>query len=301
MNLRHLEVFRHVMQTGSVRGAASVLRVSDAAASKLLATAERRMGLALFERAHGRLVPTPEARRLYEDVEQLWSRVERIEALTRTLAHPSTGTLNLAISPSLGVTVVPQAATRLLEQIPELTINVDLLIPHMLLQNLVDGIADIGVSINPRQHPSLEIVDRYACGLVCVMPADHALSKRKVIRSTHLQGQSVVSFPQALNYGLSDEALFGQHSESIARRVNVRSGQTACWFSHAGSGLAIVDAAAVAGGAFPHLVIRPYDCDAKVELLVLRHRDRPLSRAAAIFCESFRDSWKELSRAGASR
>lgn len=298
MNLRHLEVFRHVMQTGSVRGAASVLRVSDAAASKLLSTAERRMGLTLFERAHGRLVPTPEALRLYEDVEQLWQRVERIETLTHSLAQPTGGTLNLAISPSFGVTVVPRAATRLLESMPDLSINVDLLIPHLLLQNLVDGVADVGVSFNPQQHPSLEVVERSRCGLVCVMPASHPLSARKVIRAADLPGHPVVSFPQALDYGLSDEALFGRHSDLIARRLNVRSGQTACWFSLAGAGLAIVDAAAVAGAAFPELAIRPYRCDARVEILLLRHRDRPLSRAASRFCDSFRRTWSELSRPG---
>jgi DNA-binding transcriptional LysR family regulator len=295
MNLRHLEVFRHVMQTGTVKGAASVLRVSAAAASKLLSTAERRMGLALFERAHGRLVPTPEARRLYEDVEQLWHRVERIEALTQALAQPTGGTLNLAISPSFGVSVVPQAAQALLAKVPELTINVELLIPHLLLQSLVEGGADIGVSLNPQPHPSIQVVARSRCELVCVMPNAHTLASRRFVRPADLLSHPVVSFPQALDYGLSDEALFGKQSERIVRRLNVRSGQTACWFSLAGAGVAIVDSAAVAGRAFRDLAVRPYRCDAKLEVLLLRHRDRPLSRAAEQFCEAFKLTWKQLS------
>ncbi|MFM0007624.1 LysR substrate-binding domain-containing protein [Paraburkholderia dipogonis] len=299
MNLRHLEVFRHVMQTGTVKGAASVLQVSDAAASKLLATAERRMGLVLFERTRGRLVPTPEARRLYEDVEQLWHRVERIEALTKSLSHPTGGTLNLAISPSLGVTVVPQAATRLLALMPELTINVDLLIPHLLLQSLIEGVADVAVSLNPQQHPNLEIVERSRCGLVCVMPSNHPLAARKFVRASDLPGHAVVSFPQALDYGLSDELLFGKYGDAIVRRLNVRSGQTACWFSHAGAGLAIVDAAAVAGRAFADLAIRPYRCEGSLEIVLLRHRDRPLSLAAKQFCDVFPRIWRELSTAQA--
>ncbi|HEY0822141.1 MAG TPA: LysR substrate-binding domain-containing protein [Rhizobacter sp.] len=295
MNLRHLEVFRHVMQTGTVKGAASVLMVSEAAASKLLATAERRMGLRLFERARGRLVPTPEAHRLYEDVEQLWGRVEKIAALTKSLANPSGGTLNLAISPSFGVTVVPQAATELLREMSDLSVNVDLLIPHLLLQSLIDGSADIGVSLNPQPHPSLEIVDRSRCGLVCAMPKTHPLTQKKIVRAEDLRGHAVVSFPQALDYGLSDENLFGASRTSIRRPLNVRSGQTACWFSHAGAGVAIVDGAAVAGSAFPELALRPYRCDATLEIFLLRRRDRPLSRPAEIFCKLFRKTWKRLS------
>lgn len=294
MNLRHLEVFRHVMQTGTVRGAAAVLRVSDAAASKLLSTAERRLGLVLFERTKGRLVPTPEARRLYEDVEQLWHRVERIEALTQSLIKATGGTLNLAISPSFGVTVVPRAATRLLACVPSLTINVELLIPHLLLRSLVDATADIAVSLSPLRHPSVEVIARMRCGLVCVMPSDHPLVGRRSIRPADLVSHPVVSFPQALDYGLTEEVLFGDHAGSIVRRLNVRSGQTACWFSLAGAGLAIVDAAAVAGQAFPDLVVRPYRCEARIEIFLLRHKDRPLSRASTLFCEALRATWLEL-------
>jgi DNA-binding transcriptional LysR family regulator len=301
MNLRYLEVFRHVMQTGTVKGAATVLRVSDAAASKLLSTAERRMGIVLFERVRGRLVPTPEARRLYEDVEQLWDRVDRIESLTKSLATPLGRTLNLAISPSFGVTVVPRAATRLLERMPGLTINVDLLIPHLMLQSLLEGSADVAVSLNQRIHPSIDVIDQIRCGLVCVMPESHPLVGRKSISSVDLLSHPVVSFPQAHDYGLTDEALFGSHRDQISPRLNVRSGQTACWFSLAGAGLAIVDAAAVAGHAFPGLAIRPYRCNAHVEVFLLRHKNRPLSLAAKQFCDEFRTTWKELSQVGTDK
>jgi DNA-binding transcriptional LysR family regulator len=295
MNLRHLEVFRHVMQTGSVKGAAAVMKVSDAAASKLLATAERRMGLALFERAHGRLIPTPEARNLYEEVERLWEGVERIGALTRSLAQPSGGALALAISPSFGVTTVPLAASRLQAEMASLTISVDLLTPHLLVQNVVDGIADLGICFNPQAHPIIETVDRLPCKLVCVMPKSHPLAKKKRVQVADLVDHPVVSFPLATSYGLSDEALFGAYSDRIERRLNVRSGQTACWFSLAGAGVAIVDQASVAGSAFPDLAIRPYQCEASIEIVLLRRRDRPLSRAATLFCTYFRSTWTELS------
>ena len=282
------------MQTGSIKGAAAILVVSEAAASKLLSTAERRMQLRLFERARGRLIPTPEAHRLYEDVEQLWSRVERIEALTEALARPKGGTLNLAIAPSFGVTVVPQAVTQLLGDLPDLTVHVDLLIPHLLLENLVDGSADLGVSLNPQPHPSLEIIETRPCPLVCVMPQGHPLANLRLVCAQDLEGQTVVSFPQARDYGLPDELLFGESSSLIKRSLQVRSGQTACWFSHAGAGVAIVDHAAVASGAFPELEIKPYQCEAKLEICLLKRRDRPMSRPANLFCQVFRNTWDRL-------
>lgn len=297
MNLRHLEVFRLVMQTGTIKGAAALMHVSEAAVSKLLATTERRMELSLFERAKGRLVPTPEARRLYEDVEQLWTRVERIEDLTRALAHPEDGVLTVAISPSLGTTVVPAAATALLARMPRATINIELLIPHLLLQSLVDGACEVGVSLSPQEHPSLQLVQRHPCRLVCVMPSVHPLAQKREIRAADLKGHAVVSFPQALSYGVTDALLYGAHQQHIDVRLHVRSGQTACWFSLAGAGVAIVDEATVAGNAFPQLAVRPYRSAAKLAIHVLRHRNRPLSRSAQLFCDAFEETWRGFTAA----
>lgn len=296
MNLRHLEVFRLIMQTGTIKDSAALLYVSEAAVSKMLSLAERQMGISLFERTKGRLVPTPEALRLYDEVDQLWSKVERIETLTRTLANPQGGALYVVSSPSLGTTVLPQAATAVLQMMPKLNIEVDLLIPHMLLQALIDGVAEVGVSLSPQEHPSLEVVSMHPCPLVCVMPSNHPLASRTKIHADDLMQHSVVSFPQAVTYGMTDEALFGDRFKDIMFHVNVRSGQTACWFSLAGAGVAIVDAATVAGNAFPELEIRPYVSNAKLSIRVLRNRNKPLSLAAKRFCEAFDDTWVQLMR-----
>ena len=64
LNLRQIEVFRAVMITGSISGAAQLLFVSQPAVSRLLSQTETRIGFALFERIKGRLHATPEAKKL---------------------------------------------------------------------------------------------------------------------------------------------------------------------------------------------------------------------------------------------
>ncbi|NBO76272.1 MAG: LysR family transcriptional regulator, partial [Betaproteobacteria bacterium] len=71
MRLRHLEVFHAVMRAGTVSGAARLLHISQPAVSKVLQHAEAQLGLALFERVHGKFHPTPEARRLFAEVDKL--------------------------------------------------------------------------------------------------------------------------------------------------------------------------------------------------------------------------------------
>ncbi|WP_300758084.1 LysR family transcriptional regulator, partial [Janthinobacterium sp.] len=61
ITLRHIEVFRAIMTTGSVTGAATMLHTSQPTVSRELARMELVTGLNLFERQGGRLVATAQA------------------------------------------------------------------------------------------------------------------------------------------------------------------------------------------------------------------------------------------------
>src|SRR3546814_17260281 len=75
LNLRQIEVFRAVMSTGSISGASKVLHVSQPAVSRLLSYTETRVGFPLFERIKGRLYATPEAKRLFREVDRKSTRL----------------------------------------------------------------------------------------------------------------------------------------------------------------------------------------------------------------------------------
>ena len=110
LNLRQIEVFRAIMLTGSISKAAQLLNVSQPAISRLLSYTESRIGLVLFERIKGRLYPTPEARRLYQVVEQVHNSVQRVNEVATDLIEKRHGSLHIAVSPSLGQTLIPMAA-----------------------------------------------------------------------------------------------------------------------------------------------------------------------------------------------
>src|SRR5690606_28821782 len=77
LSLRQIEVFRAIMMAGSISGAGRMVHVSQPAVSRVLALTEARLGYPLFERAKGRLLPTPEARRLYQEVEHVYGGIQR--------------------------------------------------------------------------------------------------------------------------------------------------------------------------------------------------------------------------------
>ena len=66
MNYRHLEVFFTVMTSKTVTEAARKLCISQPSVTTTLKHAETQLGIMLFQREGGRLVPTQEAQVLFE-------------------------------------------------------------------------------------------------------------------------------------------------------------------------------------------------------------------------------------------
>ncbi|MEZ9167207.1 LysR family transcriptional regulator [Vibrio cyclitrophicus] len=82
MNLRQLEVFYAIMQTGTVSGAARSLHVSQPNVTHILAHTEQQLGFGLFERVKGRLVPTVEAKTLLPEAEKVYQQLGQFRSLT---------------------------------------------------------------------------------------------------------------------------------------------------------------------------------------------------------------------------
>jgi len=295
MNLREMEVFRAVMRAGTVKAAADLLHVSQPAASKLLAQAERRSGLKLFDRVKGRLVPTPQAHLLYPDIEAVWKTVEKANDVARELADPQGGTLRLGASSRFCTFLIPHTVSQLFEAMPGLSVRVEMIMPHLLADALLSGAVDLGVTQLPTIPHGLSAVREYACGLVCVMPADHALARKRVVHARDLRNERLIAFSKAPPLG---EVLEPVHDPELLRgsgrvELEVSSGPIACWFVQAGTGIAVVDASTLAGQPFTGLAVRPFRPSPRLHARILRSAYRPLSRSAEAFCERFDALWQE--------
>ena len=296
MNLRQMEVFRAVMLTGGVGGAAELLHVSQPAVSKVLAQAQKQAGFPLFERIKGRLVPTPEGQQLHAEIETVWRGVERIRDVTRNLAAPRTGTLRLAVSASFATYLVPRAIALLTERFPELQSQMEILVAPIMVHALLDHSADLGVALQPNEHPNLVAVQSYRCGFACVMREDHPLARKRLLKPADLKEQRIITSSPDTPYGQALRRAYGREQGNLRLDLQVRSSTSACWQAQAGGGIAVVDRAAVAGDSFRGLAVRRYDTKEKLQVSILRNRYRPLSALQKSFCATFDQVWREAMR-----
>lgn len=287
LNLRQIEVFRAIMLTGSISGAAKLLNVSQPAVSRLIAYTESRVGLMLFERIKGRLYPTPEARRLFVEVDAVYQGVQRVNEVASDLVEKRSGTLRLAVSPSLGQTLLPMAVAKFRERFPDVKIHLQTLVSPHLAQALLTQQAEVGVAtIFKLDHPNLEVRPIYEDRLVAVLPATHPLADRKELHVRDLAELNLIGYGSDTPFGQLIEQMFEGEGMAPRLSVEVRLTHIACAMVQAGAGVAIVDELAVIGRVWPDVVVRPILPATVMPVNLLHLRFEPLSRLAQDFIET---------------
>ena len=287
LNLRQIEVFRAIMLTGSISGAAKLLNVSQPAVSRLIAYTESRVGLSLFERIKGRLYPTPEARRLFIEVDVVYQGVQRVNEVASDLVEKRSGTLRLAVSPSLGQTLLPMAVAKFRDRFPDVKIHLQTLVSPHLAQALLTQQAEVGVAtIFKLDHPNLEVRPIYEDRLVAVLPATHPLADHKELHVRDLVNLNLIGYDVDSPFGQLIEQMFQSEGLEPRLSVEVRLTHIACAMVQAGAGVAIVDELAVVGRVWPDVVVRPILPATVMPVNLLHLRFEPLSRLAQDFIDT---------------
>lgn len=287
LNLRQIEVFRAIMLTGSISGAAKLLNVSQPAISRLIAHTESRVGLTLFERIKGRLYPTPEARRLFVEVDAVYQGVQRVNEVANDLVEKRSGTLRLAVSPSLGQTLIPMAVAKFRERFPDVKVHLQTLVAPHLAQAVLTQQAEVGVAtIFKLDHPNLEVRPIYEDRLVAVLPATHPLADRQELHVRDLIGLTLIGYGLETPFGQLIEQMFQSENAEPRLSIEVRLTHIACAMVQAGAGVAIVDELAVIGRVWPDVVVRPILPATVMPVNMLHLRFDPLSRLAQDFIDT---------------
>ncbi len=111
VNLRHIEIFHAVMTAGSLTEAAHLLHTSQPTVSRELARFEKVIGLKLFERIRGRLHPTVQGLRLFEEVQRSRYGLDRIVSAAESLREFRRGELSIACLPVFSQSFTAAPAT----------------------------------------------------------------------------------------------------------------------------------------------------------------------------------------------
>jgi DNA-binding transcriptional LysR family regulator len=289
MNLRQCEVFRAVMEAGTVTAAAERLRVSQPAVSKMLGQLERDLGLRAFLRERRRLVPTPEGRALYQEVRRAFIGLDYLTRFAGELRDLRQGHLVLAASHATCSFYLPRVVSEFLRRNPGLSVSLHTMDSPGIAQAVATGRADLGVAQFDVSAHGVRRQPLRALEAVCVMPSGHALARRKHVRAADLHLQPFIALAAVNRLRARLAALL--ETKGIVPRILVDTplASTACRLVSEGVGICILDRWSAEASPHEGLVIRPFRPSIAEDLVLIQPVRDPMSKAAAAFADLLRE------------
>jgi DNA-binding transcriptional LysR family regulator len=268
--LRQMEVFRAVMLTGSINGASKLLFTSQPAVSRIVSHTEQTLGLSLFNRVKGKLVPTPEGEALFREVDDFYQQALRVDDFARGLAQGPSGTLNVSSSPCLSRGMMSRAITRFVQRYPNIRVNYHTTLLNSMAQEVLSNQVDLAISVLPLEHPNLTVRPFTEGRMVCVVPVGHELARLPAVEITDLARHPLIAHHPTIPFGQLVSAAFRKAGVELTSRIDIHQTDVACSLVRSGAGVAMVDEFTVEGIAWPDLLVLPLATEIRLTPSVVR-------------------------------
>ena len=297
MNARQLEVFRAIMRNRSLTAAAESLHVSQPAVSKLLRHFETQIGYALFERLGGRLVPTAEAQLLYRDADRIFREIEVLKGLSDRIRDKQLGLLRVGASAPPTFALLPYATERFRQRNPGLRVVLQTLTAEAIDEHIMLGDIDLGVTMRWSAETQLRCECIGKTGIVALMRPDSPLTKLKTVTAADLAGYPLISYGPQTPAGKLLEQAFRAAGVQAEMQIEVSLSIAAFSLVQHGLGIALVDGL-VPWSNFGDLVVRPFQPDIVLDIVLSRSALRPQTRYGREYARDLRAAVAALSKPG---
>ncbi len=188
---RHIEVFYHIYNEGSLTRAAKVLNVSQPLVSKTLAYAEHKLKLKLFIRYARRLSPTPEADILFKHAADVNQQISKFNNIAQNLVSDPSSTINVGCTPSLGLGLLPSLLNKYLKVHPDTKFNIVNLQSLDLEDQLKELTFDMVICFNPNDSDLFKKTILHSGKLVLIASIDSA-PKESIFKLARIKNQPFV-------------------------------------------------------------------------------------------------------------
>jgi len=288
LTLRQIEVLRAVMVSGSIAGAARLLGVSAPGISRLMKYTERSVGMRLFDRQQGRYAPTPEAKDIFEQVNEVYKRVEDLSAMIERLKRGDAFELKIGSVPSICQVMVPRAIEAVRKIYADIKVDINVVKIEEAIDYILLGKGELVAMSYKFDHPAIEFLPLAEGELFCIVPEGHDLARRASISAAEMAEHALIGIDPNDPYGGIMAQIFRQRGLRYDIVIRARFGTTVCALVKAGLGIAMIDQFTVAYDAIPGIKLLRIEEPTRFQTYIARRRGGPLSTYAESFVQALR-------------
>lgn len=281
---RQFQAFHAIIERGTVTAAAAHLGISQPAISNLLAQLERGTRLKLFERTRGRLVPTPEAMVLFDEIDTLVRGLDHVNQAVVDLQNQKAGQLQVATSHALAFGFLPAEIAEFSAGRPNLTIAFQSQYSGRIQEWVAAGLFEIGICEMPIRHEGLE-QRQFIFETLCAIPNGAGTSAHERLSPRLLDDYPFIIM--GAEHMVTRRTREAFHSEGANFRVRAHTDlfHNALNLVKQGLGAAMIDPFTLAADGGDGYEIRRFEPGIYLDIVLVTARDRPLSAIGQQFLD----------------
>ena len=196
ISLKQLRYYLVASKHSSLRKAARELKISQPSLSTQLQKLEDALGVELFERSRGGVMPTPLGRDLLKQAQQAVSAAEIFIDAANFATKGATGTFRLGASPTIGPYALPWILPEVHKEYSGIKFFVREEVPDALAEGLYAGRYDLILTTLPLKAEGLTVMPLFREPLFLVMNRQHPLANNTSIKGDQLAGLEILTIEE---------------------------------------------------------------------------------------------------------
>jgi len=254
---RQLLVFATIARTASFAAAAELLNTTQPALSMTIKKLEQELGGELFTRSTRRVVLTPEGEALRKRASHLLAEWDQSLNEIQELFNLDRGRLSIAAMPTFASGPLPALLKRFANVNPQVSISVQDVIAEQVVDALLTGRVELGVSFEPANLQGLTFEPLIDDTFVAVLPVAHPLASFDSLQWRQLLEYPHIALHRPSSVRLLTDKMLAAHNLALAPVAEAHQLSTIGPLIEQGVGVSTVPSLSAKQFANADVVIRP--------------------------------------------
>jgi len=239
-DLVDLNLFRHIVEAGSITHGAERAHLALAAASTRVRNMEEALGASLLVRGRQGVTPTQAGRTLLQHARTILRQAESLREDLGAYAGGAAGQIRVLSNTNALTEFLPEALSSFLATHPNVSVDLQERLSDEIVGLIAEGTADIGIVAGTVDVSALETYPFRHDRFVLVVARDHPLARRAKISFAQVLDYDFVGLDRAsaLQRFLAEKA--APSGQALRLRVQLRSFDAVCRLVECNVGIGIV-------------------------------------------------------------
>ncbi len=236
MQIESLKMFCDLAETKSFTKAAQINGVTQSAVSQQISSLETKFAAALIERSKKKFTLTKEGETLYKYSNQIVQSYDELRHKIQEIQNVVTGAIKVVTIYSIGLHELPPYLKKFLKKHPTVNVSVEYRRATQLYEDIISGMADIGLVAYPQKDPRLQVTSLAEDMLVLICHPDHPLAQKPRVKLSEIVSHKFIAFEpdiptrRAIDKILRDRNVEVDHAmefdniETVKRAVEIDAG-----------------------------------------------------------------------------